>query len=176
METHSASVKKIAINYGLFLALATISLSVVIYVLGMHLQQNWWQGLLNFAFMVIAIVYGLKAFKKEGDGFLTLGDALKTGLAISLIAGIIGTIFTYLFMTVIEPDFAVKMLDVARENMIEQNPEMTQEQMDMALKMSAKFMTPWVMVAFGLIMALFFGFIISLVAGLIMKVNRPEFQ
>ncbi|MAP54970.1 MULTISPECIES: DUF4199 domain-containing protein [Altibacter] len=174
METQTPSVKKIALNYGLLLALGTIVVSVIVYVLGMHMDQPWWQSALNFIIMAAAIVYGLKTFKKESGGFLSLGEAIKTGLAISLVAGVIGSIFTYIFVTVIEPDFVTQLLDVTRENMIEQNPQMTEEQLEMAMGMTEKFMTPWFMTAMGLIASLFFGFIISLIAGLIMKQNRPE--
>ncbi|MCW8979952.1 MAG: DUF4199 domain-containing protein [Altibacter sp.] len=174
METQTPSVKKIALNYGLLLALGTIVVSVIVYVLGMHMDQPWWQSALNFIIMAAAIVYGLKTFKKESGGFLSLGEAIKTGLAISLVAGVIGSIFTYIFVTVIEPDFVTQLLDVTRENMIEQNPQMTEEQLEMTMGMTEKFMTPWFMTAMGLIASLFFGFIISLIAGLIMKQNRPE--
>lgn len=176
MENQKASVRKIALNYGLILALLTIGLSVIVWVMGAHMDQPWWQSLLNFIFMTLCIVYGLKAFKKEGDGFMSLGDALKTGLAISLVAGLIGSIFTYLFITVIEPEFITQMLDATRDKMIEDQPNMTQEQMDMAMGMTEKFMNPWFMFAMGLIASLFFGFIISLVAGLIMKQNRPTYE
>ncbi|WP_339697612.1 DUF4199 domain-containing protein [uncultured Marixanthomonas sp.] len=176
MENQTASVKKIGLNYGLILALLTIGVSVIVYVLGMHLEQPWWQSVLNFIFMAVCIVYGLKAFKSGSGGFMSLGDALKTGLLISLIAGVIGSIFTYLFITVIEPDFIPQMLDATQEKMIEQNPNMTQEQMDMAMGMTEKFMSPWIMFAMGMIASLFFGFIISLISGLIMKQNRPTYE
>jgi uncharacterized membrane protein YeaQ/YmgE (transglycosylase-associated protein family) len=174
METQALSVKKIAMPYGLILALATIVLSVIVYVMGMTYDQPWWQSLLNFVLMVTCIVYGLKAYKNGNGGFLSLGEALKTGLAIALIAGIVGSIFSYLFVTVIEPDFAVNMLEATREKMIEQNPEMTEEQMTVTLDITEKMMSPGILVAFGIIASLFFGFIISLIAGLVMKQNRPE--
>ena len=176
METQKASVKKIAPSYGIMLALGTIIVSVIVYVLGYTYEQPWWQSALNFVIMLACIVYGLKAFKKANGGFLSIGESLKTGLAISLIAGLIGSIFTYLFVTVIEPDFVVNMLEVTEAKMIEQNPNMTAEQMEMALGMTESMMSPGIMVAFGIIASLFFGFIISLVAGLIMKQNRPAHQ
>jgi uncharacterized membrane protein YeaQ/YmgE (transglycosylase-associated protein family) len=142
--------------------------------MGMTYDQPWWQSLLNFLLMASCIVYGLKAFKTGNGGFLSLGEALKTGLAIALIAGIVGSIFSYLFVTVIEPDFAVNMLEATRVKMIEQNPDMTEEQMTMTLGMTEKMMSPGILVAFGIIASLFFGFIISLIAGLVMKQNRPE--
>lgn len=176
METQKASVKKIALPHGLLLALGTIVVSVIVYVLGYTYEQPWWQSLLNFVIMTLAIVYGLKAYKKANEGFLSLGEALKTGVAISLVAGLIGSLFTYLFVTVIEPEFVTNMLEVTESKMIEQNPNMTSEQMDMAMSMTEGMMQPWIMVAMGIIATLFFGFIISLVAGLIMKQNRPAHQ
>ena len=174
METQTASVKKIALPYGLLLSLTTIVISVIVYVLGMTYEQPWWQNLLNFLAMTGFIVYGIKEYKNNNAGYLSLGEALKMGLAIALVAGLIGSIFSYLFVTVIEPDFAVNMLDATREKMINDNPEMTQEQMDMAIGVTEKMMSPGILVAFSIVGSLFIGFIISLITGLIMKNNRPE--
>lgn len=174
METPKASVKKIALSYGLYLALASILLSVIAYVMGVHIERPWWLSLLGFVIMVLLIIYGLKAFKKENGGFLSLGEALKTGLAISLIAGLIGVVYNYIFMNFIEPDLVQQTLDYTRDQMVEQNPNMTQDQMDMAMSMTEKFMSPGIMAAMQIIISLFFGFIISLIAGLVMKQNRPE--
>ena len=174
METQEISIKKIALNYGFYLALLSIGVSVIAYVTDHHLDRPWWVSALSTLVMVAIIVYGIKAYKYENNGFLSLGDALKVGLAISLIAGIIGAVYNYVFVTVIEPEFVSQMLDMTREQMVEQNPEMTQDQMDMALGISEKMMQPFIMSAIGIIATLFFGFIISLVSGLIMKVNRPE--
>ncbi len=141
MDTQSASVKKIALPYGFMLALGTIVISVLVYVMGMTYDQPWWQSLLNFLIMAAVITYGLKAFKSDNEGFLSLAEALKTGLAISLIAGLIGSVFTYIFIEFIEPDFVVNMLEATREKMVDQNPDMTEEQMEMALGVTEKMMS-----------------------------------
>ena len=174
MESQTATVKKIALPNGVLLALTTIVISVIVYVMGMTYEQPWWQSLLNFAAMLWFVIYGIKAFKKDNSGYLSLAEALKTGLAITLIAGVIGSIFTYLFTTIIEPDFVMNMLEASRVKMIEDNPEMTQEQMDMAMSISEKMMSPGILTAIGVIASLFFGFIISLISGLVLKNNRPE--
>ena len=174
METQEISIKKIALNYGIYLALLSIAISVIAYVTDNHIDRPWWVSVLSAIVAIGAILYGIKTFKEENNGFLSIGDALKVGLAISLIAGIIGALYNYIFVTVIEPDFVTKMLDMTREQIIEQNPDMPQDQMDMAMGISEKMMQPSIMSAIGIITTLFFGFIISLVTGLIMKVNRPE--
>ncbi len=174
MENQKASIKKIALNYGIIWGLLTIVLSVISYVTDTYLERPWWLTVAGIAIMVGVIVYGLKAYKFENEGFLSVSESLKVGLAISLIAAIIGTIYNYIFMTVIEPEFVTQSLDLAREQMVSQNPDMTQEQMDMAMGISEKMMTPMIMSAMGIIFTLFLGFITSLIAGLVMKVNRPE--
>lgn len=173
METQTASVKKIALSYGGMLGLITILLSVIVYVMDLTYEQPWWQGAIGFVAMIVCILLGIKTFKKENQGFLSLGEALKVGLAIALITGIIGVIFNLMFMTVIEPDFATNMLAATEDNLLEQNPNMTQEQIDMTMGITETMMSPAIISAMSIIMTLFFGFIISLITGLVMKVNRP---
>jgi hypothetical protein len=68
----------------------------------------------------------------------------------------------------------MNMLEASRVKMLEDNPEMTQEQIDMAMSISEKMMSPGILTAIGVIASLFFGFIISLISGLVLKNNRPE--
>lgn len=174
MENQKASIKNIALNYGGIWGILTIALSVIAYVTDNYLERPTWLTISAAAIMLGIIVYGLRAFKLENGGFLSVSESLKTGLAISLIAAIIGTIYNYVFMTFIEPDFVNQSIEIAREQMLTQDPGMTQEQMDMAMGITEKMMTPTIMAAMGIIFTLFLGFIVSLIAGLFMKENRPE--
>tara|TARA_R110002072_G_scaffold125944_4_gene262661 strand:+ start:5103 stop:5633 length:531 start_codon:yes stop_codon:yes gene_type:complete len=173
MEIQKASVKKIALPYGAVLGLVTVLLSVVVYVMDLTYEQPWWQGALGFIAMVVCILLGIKAFKKDNSGFLSLGEAIKVGLAISIIAGLFGVIYTLIFSSVIEPDFTTNMLAATEANMLEQNPNMTQDQIDMAMGISETMMSPGIIAAISIVMTLFFGFIISLITGLVLKQNRP---
>ena len=174
MENHQASVKKIALNYGLLLALLSIVLQVISYVLDAHIDRPWWLSVLQFGISIGVTYMGIKAYKTGNAGFLTLGEALKTGVAISFIAGIIAVIFNYIFMNYIDPEFIQKTMVFTQEQMVKDNPNMTQEQIDNAMAISSKLMTPIWISGFAMIATLFFGFIISLVIGLIMKKNPPN--
>lgn len=174
MENQTASLKKIALNFGVLLALLSIVLQVISFVLDAHIDRPWWLTILQLIISIGVLVYGIKTFKNDNAGFLTIAQALKTGLAISLVAGIISVIFNYIFINYIDPDFIQKTLDFSREQMITDFPNMTQEQMENSLEISAKFMTPTIMSAMGILATLFFGFIISLVAGMILKKNPPQ--
>ncbi|QAA83046.1 DUF4199 domain-containing protein [Aequorivita sp. H23M31] len=174
METNQPSIKTIALNYGVLLALLSIALQVIAFVMDAHIDRPIWLTVLQLVISVGIVVLGLKAYRTANAGFLTLGQALKTGVAISLIAGIIGVIFNYFFMNYIDPDYVQKTLEFTHDQMVQSNPNMSQKEIDMAMDMSAKFMSPLWMSAFALISVLFFGFIISLIAGLIMKRNPPH--
>ena len=172
METPRLPIKKFAINNGLLLGLLSIVLGVIFYVLDMHLERNWISSILSLALTTGVIIYAFKQYKGANEGFMTLGQAIKLGLGIALIAGIIGVIFNYLLMNVIEPDMINQIMEKQQEAMIESNPNMTDQQLEAASEMTAKFMTPGMMAAFGLIGSLFFGFIISLITGLVMKRDK----
>ena len=57
--------------------------------------------------------------------------------------------------------------------MLEQNSEMTDEQLDMAISMTEKFMNPAIMVPVTLLMFAFIGLIWSLIIGAVVKKERP---
>lgn len=174
MENQTTSLKKIALNFGVLLALLSIALQVISFVLDAHIDRPWWLTVLQLAISIGVLVYGIKAYKTENAGFLTIGQALKTGVAISLVAGIITVIFNYIFINYIDPDFIQKTLDFSRETMINDYPNLSEEQIDSSLEISKKLMSPTIMSGIAILSTLFFGFIISLVAGLIMKKNPPN--
>lgn len=173
MENPQPSVKNIALNYGALWGLGSIVIGVLTYVTNTYMDRPWWSTVLGLAVMIAAIVLGLKAFLKQNEGYMSLGEALKSGMGVTLIAAIIGAIWMYVFITVVEPDFINKVVENAQTQMLERQPDMPQDQMDAAMEMTRNFTQPWIMVTISLVGTLFMGFITSLIAGLIMKRNNP---
>jgi predicted branched-subunit amino acid permease len=169
METQTLPVRKFILSNGLLLGVSSIILSVIMYVMNMHLERNWIVGTLGFVLMIVFIVLGISQFKKSNGTFLSLSQALKIGVGIAVVAGVIGAIYQLIFMNVIEPDFMDKVMEKQYEQMVESNPNMTQEQLDMSMEMAKKFSSPAITAAFSLIASAFFGLIIALIAGLVMK-------
>jgi len=173
MENPQPDSKKIILNYGLMLGLVSVLLGVVMYVTNAYLNPSFIYTLVGFVILIVFITLGINAFKKENGGYLSIKEALKIGVGISLIAGIIGVVWMLLLMFVIEPDYINQMADVQRDQIDKQYPNMTDAQKQNALEMSSKFNSPWILAAFSLIGNLFFGLIISLVVGLIKKNKNP---
>jgi len=174
MEDQQKPTNKTALNYGVYLGIASILISVILFALGKQYEQDWKNGVISFVIMTTIIALGIKKFKELNGGFLTLGQGLKTGIAIALIGGVISIIYTLIFMNFIEPDFMEKSMELARQKMLD-NPNLSEEQMEQAIEMQKKFSGPAMIAAFGLIWTLFLGFIISLISSLIMQKKENEY-
>jgi hypothetical protein len=169
------SATKIMLMYGAILAGLSVLINLINYSFGNIYQPHWSIGIVSFILLIGIIVYGIKVFKDGNNGFLTLGQAIKIGLGITLISAIIGIIYQLIFSNVIEPDFYDKMAEYQEQVMLEKFPDMPEEQLEKALEMTQKFSSPGMMAAFALGGSLLFGLIISLIAGLILKKEETAF-
>ena len=167
METQKTSAKKIIINYGVLLGILSVLLGAIIYITNSYKDPNWIFSVLGVGILTAVIILAIKAFKKANGGFLTLGEALKVGIGTALIGGLIGAIWTLVLTNVLEPDYMQQVMEVQKEKMLDQG--LSEEQIEASAEMMEKFSNPLISVAFSLIGNLFFGFIISLIGGLIMQ-------
>ena len=173
MENQTTSTKQIALTYGLILGFLSIAFAVVMYALGKHLEGGTLNTVVSLLLNIGFIVFSLRAFKTANGGMLSLSEALKTGIAVALIGAILSFIYTYIFMSFIEPNFMDQVLELQQTKMLEKNPNISDEQLEAMASMSKKFSSPTIILAIGLVWSLFLGFIVSLIAGLIMK-KAPE--
>lgn len=173
MEIQNADSKKFIINYGLLLGIISLILGVIIYVTNSYLDPSWIYSVISIAIPIIIITLGIKAYKTANGGYLGLGEAIKVGLGIAVIGGIITAIWTLLLMTVIEPEYMNNLMEAQREKVLETNPSMTEAQMDQAMAITSKFSSPWIAMAMNIVWSLFAGLIISLISGLVMKKENP---
>jgi ABC-type antimicrobial peptide transport system permease subunit len=124
--------------------------------------------------MIGVLLYSFISFKKQNEGFLSLSEALKIGIGVSLVSALIGIVYTQILVNFLDPDTMKKSLELSMDTMRAENPEMPQEALDTARSMQEKMSSPLIFSAVQIIFALFFGFIISLIGGLIVKKSRPE--
>lgn len=174
MEDQQKPTNKIALNYGLYLALASILLHVSLFAMGKHLEQDWKVTALGILITIVLISLGIKKYKEANGGFLTLGQGLKTGVAIALISTVIYIVYTLLFMNVIAPDTMEQGLELARQKLMD-NPNMSEEQIEQAIAMQKKFSGPGMLAAVMLLFSLFLGFVISLIVSAIMQKKENEY-
>lgn len=175
METKTVNSKSIMLKNGLYLGLTSVALAIVFYVLGISFSLSWLSSILGFAAIVLFIVWGIKQFKTENQGFLTIGQALKIGVGIAVVSAIISVVYTFVFQTFIEPDFINQAFEAQREKMAENGMELQEEQLENMKEMMTQ-PSMQVLSYVGTILAsAFFGLIISLIAGAVMQKKEQTF-
>jgi hypothetical protein len=72
------------------------------------------------------------------------------------------------------PEFMEEILKKTKQVMLQQNPTLTTAQLDMAMSMTKKFMSPALMVPVTIAMYSFIGLIYSLIIGAFVKNDNPQ--
>ena len=165
----SVSRKSIMINFGVLMGFASIIVQLLIYVFGNIYEPHWGFIILSIAVSIAFIVLGIKKVKTSQNGFLSMGDALKTGLGITLISAIIYSVYLAIFQHLIEPSYFDNLALIQEQAIIEQNPNMTDEQLEQAKGFASMFNNSAVNAAITIVISLFMGLIISFFSGLVMK-------
>ena len=166
--------KTIMLNYGVILGFASIILSLLNYVFGNVYEPHWSLSVVGIIVSIVIIVLGLKKVKEMNSGFLSVGESIKTGLGITLVSALINIVYLYAFYNFIEPEFFANMAKVQEQVMIERFPNMTDEELETAKQSASAFLNPGINLTITLIASLFFGLIISLIAGLVMKKSEED--
>ena len=137
---NSTNSKSLIINFGIYLGVATLLISLISYALGTHLDPHWSISLVSGILFIGLIVFGIKKYKETNEGFLTWGQGVKIGVGIAIVAALIGTIYNYLFMNFIEPEFLNQVMEVSNQKLLDQGQ--TEEQIEAINKMSEAFNSP----------------------------------
>lgn len=164
---------QIMLNYGIIQGLLMVVFAVILYALDMQFQAGILSFVISLAISIAILVLAYKQFKSVNEGFMSLGEAIKIGMGIALIAALISVIYQFVYQQFIDPDYIERLIEYQQQQMVENNPEMTQEQVQMANDMTRKFSGVWTTSAIILIAGLFFGLIYSLIVGAVMKKERP---
>ena len=174
MDTQTPSMKSTIINFGLLLGGISVVFQLMLYFLDMHYKNDSTAGIVSLVIMIGVLLYAFIYIKKSNEGFLSLGEALKIGMGVALVSALVGVVYTQILMNFLDPDTLKKSLELNMENLRIQNPEMPQDALDTARSMQEKMSSPLILTAIQIIFALFLGFIVSLIGGLIVKKSRPE--
>lgn len=177
METKPRSLFNNALIYGLLTAAVSIAFSIITYALDVPFKSPVMY--LSFIILIAGVVYGTLQYRNNTlNGYISFGNAFLSGFFIILVAIVISTIYSYVFMTFIDPSFLEKIIEQSMEQaeakMLEKG--LSEDQMEPALAMTRKMMSPVWMTIMGLISNLIFGSIIALIAAIFTKKEDKTFQ
>ena len=152
---------KDTLNYGLLLTL----ISVIIFAVTVNMDPqsttvrilSWVNYLAGFAVIYLAV---MNYRKKMGK--LTIKDAFKVGLGVSLIAGILLGLYAFLYYQYINPGALDKIMEISREKMAEKGVD--EELIEKNIEFTKRFFGFFAL-AGSIINWLFVGLISSLAVG-----------
>ena len=162
----------VGLQYGVIAGIIMIIYGMILQLTDMATNQGL--AFLNYLFLAVVIFLAHKKYKETGDGFLSYGQGLGIGFWVSLAGGILAMVFSYVYMKFIDSSMMDQAMEKARYDMEEQG--MSDAQVDQAMSMTEKFMTPEIIFVFGILGVLFFGFILSLIISAITKKTDPQLE
>ncbi len=165
------STARIALKWGLILGVAQIVFSTLVF-----LTDNFGNNALGsvaYLLIAIALVLAMRDFRTLNGGYMAYGEGISVGTLTAAISGLLSSLFSVFYMTVIDTNVMQRVIDKAREQM-EAQGNLSDEQIDQAIEITQKFQSPGILFAVGVIGSALIGLIFSLVIAAIMKKDKTN--
>lgn len=137
----------------------------------------WRSFLVNILILVVTyfiIHFGVKEFRDTvNNGALSLGEAIKFAILVTLLGAIIESVFGLIYFQFIDPEYLDRVFEGTRESL--ERRGLSEDQIDQQMKIGKMFSNPFLMVPLGIIYRVFWGLIKGLIAGLILKNETVPF-
>jgi hypothetical protein len=167
-----------AIKHGVILAVVSIVLVMIFYVVDLSI-------LATFKFILLALLIGLGYviysgidYRKELGGYMAYGKAFQHGFLVLAVSGLISTLFNFLLYFVIDPDLPEKLVDAIITNTEETmtsfgapQDRIDEQMQQMRNEMPNQFSPTGL--ALGYAKGLIFYAIIALITSLFVRKNEP---
>lgn len=168
-----ASVFSTALNYGLYAGAALVLLSLIYYILNVHMVQ--WLSYINYVFLIVAIVFAtIKYRDKINGGFITYGQGVAIGAIIGITVGIILAIYLWIYFSYINVNGIREIIDMTEQKFLESG--LSDEMVDQQLAMSSNFLKMPILNLFSLLGMAFWGTVFSLITSIFLKKNDDSFN
>lgn len=161
----------VGIRYGAILGLISIAFFMFLVLINANTVDPWirWAGfLMNMTLVILAQLY----YRQNGDGYLSYGQGMGIAFWVALVSSVISSLFTVVYLTLIDPDFARYLQDLQMEAMEEQG--LSEEQIESGMKIAASFSTPPMLFIFGVFGGVFATMLGALVTTFFVKKDNPN--
>ncbi len=167
MEENQKSSFKVALNYALITGAILIVLDLIFYVLDMPFDSKI--KYVSWLVYIGGIIWGQKVYRdNHSGGLITYGKSFSVGFTVGFFAAILVSVYSFAFMKFFDPGIIAQILETQEQTMIESG-DLSNEQIEQALSMTAKFTTPFMISVMALIFSTLGVVVISLVTSIFMK-------
>ncbi len=158
---------------GIYLGVALILFSLIMFLLDIDRESPIMY--ISYIVLAVGLFWSVISFRnKHLGGFIEYKTAFGSGFYTGLFASILAAIFTYIYVTAIDPGLIDEILIQAEEQMLEQNPNMTDEQIEQGLAMTETFTSPVMISVWAFLGNLVISTILSLIIAIFAKRENKE--
>jgi hypothetical protein len=162
----------VGLRYGLLAGLAGIVIALVLNITRLEQSPAKW---LSAVVLIAGIILAQKAFRKANGEFMSYGQGLGVGMTVVGVSAVLSAVFSYVYITFIDPDMTARILDKARAD-LEAGGNMSDAQIEQAMSWTAMLMQGPALVGVALLSGLLMGLFVSLITAAILKNAKPEFE
>jgi len=174
----SEELKQHILKNGLNLGLILIAITLFTYIGGAELVTNYFVSFGSLLLMIVFPIYYTKKFRAHNGGYISFREAFSSCTGILIAAGFLNTFVSILLFNIIDPGFALEMLDVIIEKTVIQleSVGMDEAQIEQTIKRIEEGSAFGAVNMFkGYIFGIIFYTIFGLIVAAITKNDRPEF-
>ncbi|MCM4156525.1 DUF4199 domain-containing protein [Gramella sp. AN32] len=110
-----ASSKKLGTSYGVYLGVALILITVIIYAFDISLMTEWYLIAINFILILFLSILAVKKAKKFSETLFSFKEAFSVYFLTIVIGLFIATIFSLILFNVVDPDAAETLKELSME-------------------------------------------------------------
>ncbi len=155
-----------ASRHGFFLGLSLVIMQTVFYLADIKLDSGL--GYISYVILITGLFLSIRNYRDQlNGGFVSYGKSVGYGVLVSLMAGIISSVFVFVLYKYIDASIIDKLLIESEAKLEEQN--LAPEQLEMAMEMNRKIFTPFAIAIMSVIGYVFMGLVFSLVLSVFLK-------
>ncbi|HLO43452.1 MAG TPA: DUF4199 domain-containing protein [Leadbetterella sp.] len=164
---------RIALKWGLIYGVLGIVYNTISYNTG--LWKSWAVGLLALFILLFGVLYmAFNEFKSLNGGFMTFKEGLGLGTLTITTGGLLSVIFDSFYKKIIDPSLIEQQMEMITEQY--ESMGLSEAQIDEAIQKVEASANSGLSIIWGVLGAVFFGFIASLIMAAIMKKDKPVFS
>ena len=167
--------RKFAMNYGSVLGLFLMLIALTLWALGVDEQRSVIPSVLNNMVIIGFLIYSIIQYRDNfNDGFISYGSSLKLGTSVAFFSSILMAFYTFIYITYLDPDMLANILKTTEQAVLQTNPDISEEELDLALEMTGKLTQPHWLMIMGVLSGTFMGFFFSAIISFFVKNSDPN--
>tara|TARA_B100000965_G_C19335262_1_gene644896 strand:- start:176 stop:697 length:522 start_codon:yes stop_codon:yes gene_type:complete len=164
--------RRFSMNYGAVLGLFLISIALIMWILGINEQQSVIPSILNNIIIIGFLVYAIIIYRDNyNSGFISYSESLKLGTSVAFFSSIIMAFYSFIYIMYLEPDMLNEVLKTTEQAVLQTNPEVSEEELELALNMTSKLFQPHWLMIMSVLSGTFMGFFFSTIISFFVKKN-----